>query len=95
VKIRWTVPAARALEKIQDYIAQDNPRAAWDVAQKIQRSVQRLVAYPHLGRVGRVAGTYELVLSGIPYIVPYRIQDDEIQILTVFHASRKWPANFS
>ena len=95
MKIRWTIPAARAFENIQDYIAKDNPSAAWDVAQKIQRAVQRLVAYPHLGRVGRVFGTYELVISGIPYIVPYRIQNDEIQILTVFHASRKWPVKFS
>lgn len=95
MKIRWTVPAAKAVGSIQDYIAEDNPRAAWEVAQKIRQTIQRLATHPHLGRVGRVAGTYELVLSGLPYIVPYRVLDDEIQILTVFHSSRKWPEKFS
>ncbi len=50
--------------------------------------------HPKIGRIGRVAGTYELVIPGIPYIVPYRIQNQEVQILSVFHTSRKWPESF-
>jgi toxin ParE1/3/4 len=94
VKIVWTEPAARALESIQDYIAKDNRRAAWEVAQKIRQSVTRLNDHPKLGREGRVRGTYELVIPALPYIVPYRLKGNEIQILTVFHAARKWPQDF-
>lgn len=50
--------------------------------------------HPKIGRIGRVAGTYELVIPGIPYIVPYRIRNQEVQILSVFHTSRKWPESF-
>lgn len=51
--------------------------------------------HPKIGRIGRVAGTYELVIPGIPYIVPYRIRNQEVQILIVYHTSRKWPESFN
>ena len=94
MRVRWTEPAAKALEDIQDQIAQDNRRAAFEVAQRIRVMTDFLGDHPKIGRIGRVAGTYELVIPGIPYIVPYRIQNHEVQILSVFHTSRKWPESF-
>jgi len=94
VRIRWTAPAAAALESIIDYIARDNPRAAFLAAQRIRIAVTQLAEQPRIGRRGRVRGTYELVIHGIPYIVPYRIKRNEIQILSVYHAARKWPDAF-
>ena len=94
MKIRWTKPAIQALESIQDYIVQDNRHAAYEVAQKIHEMVKRLREYPQLGRPGRVRGTLELVIPGLPYIVPYRVKKGEVHILTVFHTSRKWPQDF-
>ena len=94
MRVRWTEPAAKALESIQDYIAKDSPQAAFEVAQRIRLSTSFLGAHPKIGRTGRVRGTYELVISGIPYIVPYRIRKKEVQILSVYHASRKWPESF-
>ncbi len=95
MRIRWTEPAAKALDSIQDYIAKDNPQAAFEVAQRIRLAVSLLAEYPNIGRRGRVGGTYELVIHGIPYIVPYRIRKKEIQILSVYHTSRKWPESFA
>jgi len=95
VRVRWTEPAARALESIQDYIAKENPRVAFEVAQRIDVAVRQLEEHPEIGRTGRVRGTYELVIHGIPYIVPYRIKGQEVQILSVYHTSRKWPAAFN
>ena len=94
MKIVWTEPAARALESIQDYIAKDNRRAAWEVAQKIRQTVILLKDHPRLGREGRVRGTYELVIPALPYIVPDRVKGSEIQVLTISHAARKWPQDF-
>ena len=94
MRVRWTHPAAKALERIQDFIAKDNPTAAFEVAQRIRLAVDRLDKYPRIGRMGRVQGTYELVIHGIPYIVTYRIREEEIQILSVYHTSRKWPESF-
>jgi len=94
VSIRWTAPAAAALKSIIDYIARDDPRAAYGVAQRIRIAVSQLADYPEMGRAGRVRGTYELVIHGMPYIVPYRIKKREVQILSVYHTSRKWPEAF-
>lgn len=94
MRIRWTEPAAAALGRIQDYIADDNPRAAFDVAQRIRIAVSQLEAHPKSGRTGRVRGTYELVIHDLRYIVAYRIKKKEVQILSVYHTSRKWPETF-
>ena len=93
-RVIWTQPAAKALEAIQDYIAQDKPRAAFEVAQRIRLATEQLAEHPKLGRAGRVRGTLELIIAGLPYIVPYRIKGNAIEILTVFHAARKWPESF-
>lgn len=94
VRNRWTDPAAQALLRIQDYVARDNPRAAFEVTHRIGVAVGQLEEHSRIGRAGRVRGTYELVVHGIPYIVPYRIKKKEVQILSVYHTSRKWPGTF-
>ncbi len=94
MRVRWTAPAAVALERIQDYIAKENPRAAWEIAQRVRLAVRQLEDHPRMGRAGRVRGTYELVIHGLPYIVPYRIKKGEVQILSLYHTSRKWPDTF-
>jgi addiction module RelE/StbE family toxin len=86
--------AAKALLAVQNYIARENPRAALEVAQRIRIAVDQLRDHPKMGRDGRVRGTYELVIHGIPYIVPYRIKGKEVQVLSVYHTSRKWPESF-
>jgi plasmid stabilization system protein ParE len=60
------------------------------VVARIVSAVDRLAELPAMGREGRIPGTRELVLSDIPYIVPYQV-GSTIDILTVMHASQKWP----
>lgn len=50
-----------------------------------------LVSHPEIGRPGRSDGTRELVLTGTPYILPYRVRDGRVEILAVFHTSRHRP----
>lgn len=94
MRIRWTEPAAAAQARIQDYISNDNPRAAFEVIRRIRIAVSQLAVHPKIGRPGRVRGTYELVIHDLPYIVPYCIKKDEVQILSVYRTSRKWPEAF-
>jgi len=46
---------------------------------------------PNLGRSGRVAGTREMVVPGTPYVIPYRVQGDRLEVIAVFHGRQKWP----
>ena len=90
MQIKWTWDAISDLMEIKRYIAQDNSYAANDVALRIKKMVDLLSEQPYLGRQGRVHGTRELVISGLPYIVPYRVKNNVVQILRVFHGARKW-----
>jgi toxin ParE1/3/4 len=94
MRISWTQKAIVNLDSAVEYIATDSPAAASRVAQKIWNSMQLLADQPSLGRPGRVAGTRELVISGLPYIVVYAEQDGMVVILRVIHTSLKWPKHF-
>lgn len=94
MKIVWTEPARQDLRAIFEYLAEDNPKAARALLTEIKVRVGVLVNQPQLGRAGRVEGTRELILAGTSYILPYRLKDQQIQILAVFHMSRQWPDNF-
>ncbi len=94
MQVRWLRRALENLDEEAEYIARDDPEAAARTLERIVTSVGRLGTNPSLGRRGRVLGTRELMISGTPYLVPYRVRGDTVQILRVFHGARKWPAEF-
>ncbi len=94
MNVVWTRPAARDLELIGDYIARENPRAADRIVRRIRDRTRDLADYPLLGRTGRVENTRELVVPTTPFIVVYRVNDDSVEILAVFHGARRWPESF-
>ncbi|MCK5069023.1 MAG: type II toxin-antitoxin system RelE/ParE family toxin [Desulfocapsa sp.] len=94
MQIRWTYKALDNLDAAVEYIAADNPTAAQKVAKRIWDSVLLLKNQPGLGRPGRVVGTRELIISGLPYIIPYLEKDGTIVILRIMHSSIKWPNTF-
>jgi toxin ParE1/3/4 len=91
LEIRWLKRASASLEVEADYIARDRPEAAQRLLDTIARAVQLLAQHPGLGRPGRVEGTRELVVPDTPYLVPYRVRGNAIEILRVFHGARMWP----
>ena len=93
-RVRWLRRAVRNLDEEAEYIARDDPQAAARIVERILTSVDQLATYPALGRLGRVPGTRELVVSGTPYLVPYRVRGETVEILRVFHGARKWPEKF-
>jgi toxin ParE1/3/4 len=94
MRVRWLTKATNALIEVHDHIAKDNPMAAKEFFRHAIASAEQLVQYPQTGRTGRVHGTRELVLVKYPYIIPYRVKGQEVQILHVFHSSRVWPSSF-
>lgn len=91
MKIRWTKGATDNLENIEAYIGKDNPRAAIKMVIKVIQSVNQLPKHPAMGKPGRIEETRELIVSDTPFIVPYRVKNETVQILRVFHHSQKWP----
>ena len=92
MRLRWTKLAERDLDEIATYIGQDNPAAAARVILELIDQVESLLpAHPAIGRPGRVLGTRELVIGELPYVVPYRVRGQDLEVLRVLHASRRWP----
>jgi toxin ParE1/3/4 len=94
VEIVWRRVALDDLQSIREFIERDNPAAAVRVHAALRSAVDPLADFPHIGRAGRVSGTRELVLPGLPYIVVYRVTGDQVRILAVIHTSRRWPTRF-
>ena len=94
MQVRWLRHALKNLDDEAAYIARDDMEAAVRMIERVASAVDQLANHPALGRPGRVPGTRELVISGTPYIVPYRVRGNVVEILRIFHGARKWPAKF-
>ena len=91
MRVRWLQKALRNLDAEASYIAVDDDAAARLVVTRVLATVDMLPDQPSLGRPGRVPGTRELVVRRTRYVVPYRIRGETVEILRVFHASRRLP----
>ena len=89
--ILWSERAVAHLQHLRAHIARDRPGAAREVAATILATVELLALHPALGRPGRLAGTRELVIPGTPYLVPYRVREDRVEIVAVLHGRQRWP----
>ncbi len=91
MRVRWLRKALRNLDEEAAYIANDDSAAARIVVERVLNAVAMLAQQPDIGRPGRVPGTRELVVPRTRYIVPYRVRGDAVEILRVFHTSRRHP----
>jgi len=94
MNIKWLKTALKNLNQEAEYIAEDNPVAAAKMVEKIIHTVGLLSSNPSIGRTGRIHGTRELIIDHISYIIPYRIRGNSVEILRVFHTSRKPPTKW-
>jgi len=78
------------LQRIRTWIAKDSPAAATRVIDRILVSIDRLAVFPLMGHEGTVSGTLELIVSGLPYIVVYTVDEaqDELAVIAIFHGAQ-------
>jgi toxin ParE1/3/4 len=91
VRVTWLDRAVEDLKAVRTYIARDSPSAAAEVAQRLRDALKLLADYPVAGRPGRVPNTRDLVVAGTPYILPYRVRSESVEILRVLHGAQTWP----
>jgi toxin ParE1/3/4 len=92
VKIVWTDSAKAHLTAIHAYIAQDSPRYAQAMVDRITRRVQQCGQFPATGsRVPEYdEGDVREVLE-LPYRIIDRIRADRVDIVAVIHSARMLP----
>lgn len=91
MRLRWTPAAADDLESIRDYLAQHLPAFAQSTILEIYQAIGTLRAMPYRGRPGREEGTRQLVMPRLPYIVIYRIKDNDVELLHICHGAQHRP----
>jgi toxin ParE1/3/4 len=91
VRIQWHPLASTDLAELMTYIARDSLKAAYRMHDEIRRQTSILVTNPEAGRVGRISGTRELVITRTPYIAAYRLSSEVITILRLLHGAQRWP----
>lgn len=94
MQVKWLRTALRNLDEEATFIAADDPRAAQLVVERVLNAVEKLASQPALGRPGRVSGTRELVVAKTRYLIPYRVRGDVVEVLRVFHTSRRVPKHW-
>lgn len=97
IHIRWANAATTDFFEICDFIARDRPRAAETVGAAILAAIAALPEHPRRGRPGRRAGTRELVLPSLPYLVVYTIEPgigpepETLYVTRILHGAQRWP----
>jgi toxin ParE1/3/4 len=90
MKLRYRQRALLDIENIHSYIKERNPRAAIEVTARIRHAAERLGRWPFIGHLGRLQGTYEWAVVGLPFVIVYEVIEaaDEVAILAVFHGAQ-------
>lgn len=91
MRVEWL---PRALINLADqlvYVGQRNPAAASGLADAVKAATAQIGEFPCSGRAGRLPGTRELVVTGTPFIVVYRVNPAGVVIVRMLHAARRWP----
>ncbi|MGC9953692.1 MAG: type II toxin-antitoxin system RelE/ParE family toxin [Rhizomicrobium sp.] len=84
--------ACNDLENIVGWIAKDSPTSARSVAERVLDTIEnKIPLFPRIGRIGKVEGTREWILRGLPYIVVYQIDEarEAVTILGIFHGAQQ------
>jgi toxin ParE1/3/4 len=91
MKIRLMKAAIKDLRETQAYIAVDDPRAAKQVILRLQKAVELIATRPEIGRQNADGAAREWSAPGLPYVIPYRIVGDVLEVVRVWHTSRDRP----
>jgi toxin ParE1/3/4 len=91
VRIRWTPAAAADLEHISEYLKDRHPHYQQPTMRKLYAAIRSLKESPNRGRQGREGGTRELLFPPLPYVVVYRLKEQSIEVLRIYHAAQNRP----
>ena len=89
MRIRWTPAAAEDLQRISDYLKEHHPNYRQATIRKVYAATKSLKEWPHCGRLGREEGTRELMFPPLPYLAVYRVKEQDIEVLRIYHGAQE------
>jgi plasmid stabilization system protein ParE len=97
MRLLWLPWSRRDLQSIRRYYTEVASKVVADRrVHTIVHAAERLLDHPFLGHPSeRTQGVHELQVGGLPYLLPYRVVADRIEILRVFDESLPRPEKWS
>lgn len=87
----------RAAQDIADavaYLNRADVHAVEPFRQAILKSLRLIAANSHAGRRSRTDGVREWSVPGWPYLIPYRIAGEDVEVLRIWHTKRRQPQDW-
>ncbi len=82
------------LDEIAGYIAQDNPTAAVRFVQKLRSRFASLCKHPLIGEDCSLLRPRLRRLTAFGYLIFFRADDSQLEIVRVIHGARDWSKEF-
>jgi len=91
MKVFWSPEAREDIRQIYSYYAERNPVVAEKIIEAIISAAMLLEEYPHLGREADSGKLRLWQVPRHPYLLPYRVSDNKMEISAVFDERQKRP----
>jgi toxin ParE1/3/4 len=88
MRIRWTPAAITDLRSINDYLTEHYPQYRQPTMLNLHQTIYSLRQFPNRGRVGLKEGTREILFSRLPYVAVYRVREQDVEVLRIYHAAQ-------
>ncbi len=92
MKLIWARRAQHDLLDLQEF-AKQKPSLGNRIADSLTSACEQITSFPMSGRPGRVEGTREVVLTGTPFLLAYKVESDSVAIAAIIHGARLWPTD--
>lgn len=88
MRLTWSEPAIANLQAIHEYISRDAPGRADRFVRRLIAAPEPLRDHPRMGRVVPEGDGRQREIFFDPYRIIYRVEADEVFIVTVVHGAR-------
>jgi len=89
MRVVWGDAAQQDFDAAIAFLRAQSPRAALRIGNRIMTTIGLLERFPELAPTSRHRGLRQLVVPKTPYLVVYRIHDDQVEIRAVIHAKQQ------
>ena len=89
MRVRYTPRAFADREAIFDYLNQFDPQAVRRVKGFIKEKIASLSHSPRRARLVKELGVHALWLGRYPYIIFYRVSENEVSVIHIRHGARR------
>jgi toxin ParE1/3/4 len=91
MRIRYTDVAAFELDASILYFIELAPLVAADFVDSINDALTQLLEHPYSAQETEKPGVRRIYVRRFRYLIFYTVEGDEIVILHIRHAARRWP----